>query len=317
MPIEKADVLAVLGDPMLRRIHFSVGPINVNSSEYDKVADYIGADAIQVKPGRSSVAIYLPQINTLRTRRGEPPLGLDARTNLVHECTHAISDINKCNVTRMTDEAAAYLAQIAYLLLLDPSITEPPIGLPIDNMSRLCMKLIDKYRIGRTEGLGAMISHDDVADLARLVHAIPDYANIRENEKLAADGVSLSDDEAQEFYRLQLSRFMSQNMSRMDAEDVAQMLTTKVRGVAYENYVTWDPELLELAASYVRGGAAQKRATQQKLLRIFLTIDQSSATRLLRRLSPPSKGDALSERFNSGFPLPARTALLSALQLSR
>jgi hypothetical protein len=113
IPITKEDVLQVLGDPKLHSIRFSVGPIQVNSVEYDKVSDYIEAGAIDVAPGKASYSKYIPQKDTLVTRIGNPPLNEDARTNLLHECTHAIADINECDVTRLTDEAAAYLAQVA------------------------------------------------------------------------------------------------------------------------------------------------------------------------------------------------------------
>jgi hypothetical protein len=125
MPITKADVLDVARDPLLRKIRFSVGPINVNASEYADVADYIESGGIHVVPGNGKVSMYYPQINTLRTRDADPPFDLNVRTNLLHECTHMISDINQLNVTRMTDEAAAYLAQFVYLLILNPKWPEP------------------------------------------------------------------------------------------------------------------------------------------------------------------------------------------------
>src|SRR5208282_836436 len=99
MPITKEDVLQVLDDPKLRSIRFSVGPIQVNSVEYDKVSDYIEASAIDVVPGKAKVSKYIPQRDTLITRNSNPPLDENVRSNLLHECTHAISDINKYDVT--------------------------------------------------------------------------------------------------------------------------------------------------------------------------------------------------------------------------
>src|SRR5690349_5801549 len=110
MSITKTDVLQVLDDPMLHGIRFSVGPIQVNSVEYDKVSDYIDSGAIEVVPTTKSYSMYRPQEDTLYTRDGNPPLDEQRRSNLLHECTHVIVDINKCDVTRLTNEAAAYLA---------------------------------------------------------------------------------------------------------------------------------------------------------------------------------------------------------------
>jgi hypothetical protein len=317
MPITKEDVLQVLGDPKLHSIRFSVGPIQVNSVEYDKVSDYIEAGAIDVAPGKASYSKYIPQKDTLVTRIGNPPLNEDARTNLLHECTHAIADINECDVTRLTDEAAAYLAQVAYLLLLMPSLPEPPIGLPINNVMRQVMRLVNSYELGSPAGYGATINQRDIADLARVIYGLSDYHDIDPKEKLAADGLSLSDKQSEEFYQRQMQRFMKRDASDRDMEEERKRITTKVQGVSYENYVTSDEELRTLFDSYRRGGDAQKKTALQKLLRIFLTIDQRSAVQLVQRLSAARKGDIVSERFQSGLPASERTTLLAALRLTR
>ena len=310
MPITKEDVLQVLDDPKLHSIRFSVGPIQVNSVEYDKVSDYIESDAIEVVPGKAKLSKYIPQRDTLITRIGNPPLDENVRSNLLHECTHAISDINKCDVTRLTDEAAAYIAQLTYALLLKPSLPEPPIGLPLDNMMRQCMHLVNRYELGSPAGYGAMIDQGDVADLARLVYAIPDYHDIDPDAKLTANGVALSDKQSEEFYRRQVQRLMNQDTSETDA-------SLKAQYASYEDYVTSDNELLTLFDSYRRGADAQKKTALQKLLRIFLTIDNRAAQQLLQRLSTPRKTDIVSERFQSGLPASERMTLLAALRLTR
>ena len=310
MPITKEDVLQVLDDPKLHSIRFSVGPIQVNSVEYDKVSDYIESGAIEVVPGKAKYSKYIPQKDTLVTRNGNPPLDENVRSNLLHECTHAISDINKYDVTRLTDEAAAYIAQLTYALLLRPSLPEPPIGLPLDNMMRQSMHLVNKYELGSPAGYGAMIDQRDVADLARAVYAIPDYHDIDPDAKLTANGVALSDKQSEEFYRRQVQRLMNQDTSGTDA-------STKAPYASYEDYVTSDNELLTLFDSYRRGGDAQKKTALQKLLRIFLTIDNRAAVQLLQRLSAPRKTDIVSERFQSGLPASERMTLLAALRLTR
>ena len=315
MPIEKADVLEVLGDMRLRNISFSVGLINVNSIEYDKVADYIASGAITVSPMGGNSSEYLPQRNTLRTRDGDPRANNNVRTNLLHECTHIISDINKVSVSRLTDEATAYLAQFAYLLLLDPAVQISTIREPMANMTRLGMQLVEKYKLGKPAGYGKVIAQSDISDLERAVQAIPTYANI--NEKLAADGVALSENQAKEFFRRQLSRLSDKLLDDLMAEDLTHLLTPKARYVSHENYVTWDPELLTLFDLQASGGSKQKQAAQQKLLRIFLTIDQRNAIGLRQRLLTRRKGDVVSERFHSRFSPQLRSSLLEALQLSR
>jgi len=222
---------------------FPLGPFQVNSVEYDKVSDYIESGAIDVVPGKAKFSRYIPQRDTFITRNSNPPLDESVRSSLVHECTHAISDINKYDVTRLTDEAAAYIAQLTYALLLRPSLPEPPIGLPVDNMMRQSMHLVNKYELGSPAGYGAMIDQRDIADLARAVYAIPDYHNIDPDAKLAANGVALSDEQLEEFYRRQMQRLINQDTSGTDA-------SLKAQYASYEDYVTSDNELLTLFDSY-------------------------------------------------------------------
>jgi hypothetical protein len=318
MPITKIDVLQVLDDPILRAIRFSVGPIQVNAVEYDKVSDYIESGAIDVVPTTKNYSMYRPQEDTLYTRDGNPPLDELRRSNLLHECTHAITDINQYDVTRLADEVAAYLAQLTYFMILTEfSAAEPPIGPALNNMTRLTMQLVDKYKLGRPRGYGAIIDQGDIADLGRLIYAIPDYHFKNPDEKLAADGVSLSEKQAERFYQRQLQRLMAQDANgRMNADE-SQRLPTKVRGVSYENYVTSDNELFTLLDSFRRGNDVQKRTALQKVTRIFLTVDQTAAGKLLDRLSAPKKNDALPLRFQGSFPSATQATLLAALRLTR
>jgi hypothetical protein len=207
---------------------FSVGPINVNAEEYDNVADYIESGAISVVPGSSKTeSKYHPPSDTFYTRKTDPPLNWEVRSNILHECTHAISDINYVKVTRMMDEAAAYLAQLAYVSLINPSYDKPPIGPPLNNLVRQCMDLVAKYHLGESAGQGVQILQSDISDLAHAVHAIPDYHVIPENEMLAADGVSLSDNQAEKFWRLRAQKVMNEILDNRIRQDIEEMLTTK------------------------------------------------------------------------------------------
>jgi hypothetical protein len=317
VPITKTEVLEVLEDYRLKKLRFSVGPVDINAFEYGQVADAIKVGAITVKAGqKNNYSQYRPQKDLLFTKVGNPPMDLNTRTNLLHECTHIISDINEVKITRLEDEAAAYLAQIAYLMLLDPSTAEPPIGPAINNMMRQGMKLVAKYKLGEPGGNGAKVSQDDIASFARLIQAVPDYSNIGEKEMLDADGVGLDEDEKKQFLLLQHDRMANQLLDERVAEDVKKLLYPE-RIIAYENYVTADPELLELINAFARGGPERKKAVLQKLTHIFMTVDQRNATELLQRLAKTKKGDIVSERFQGSFPPPQQTALLSALRIAR
>jgi hypothetical protein len=318
MPITRKEVLEVARDPRLRNISFSVGPVNVNASEYGDVGDYIQSGAISVKPGSETKSKYFPQINTLVTKKADPPLAAEPRSAILHELTHAISDIHKLKITRLNDEVAAYLAQFAYLMILAPDTVSPPIGkgMPLNTMMRRGLQLVDQYHLGEPAGQGAMISQSDISNLAGLIHAIPDY-DYDEKELLAADGVSLDDDQAEIFWQLQMQKVMNQSLDEQLRKDVQEMLTLKVRYVTYENYVTDDSELLTLFGSYANGGATQKKSAVQKLIHIFLTVDPRNAALLTQRLSTLKKGDALSERFQKSFSAAVAAELVAALKVQR
>jgi hypothetical protein len=198
-----------------------------------------------------------------------------------------------------------------------PSLPEPPIGLPINNMMRQVMRLVNSYELGSPAGYGATINQRDIADLAGVIYGIPDYHNIDLKEKLITDGVALSDKQSEKFYRRQMQRLLSKDASDRDMEEEAKRMTMKVQGVSYENYVTSDEELRTLIDSYRRGGDGQKKTALQKLLRIFLTINQRTALQLLQRLSGAQKTDMVSERFQSGLPASERTTLLAELRFTR
>jgi hypothetical protein len=314
MTVTKTDVLDILRDPSIRHIRFFVGPINVNSDEYDKVSDYIEAGAITVTPVSGTTSKYRVQTDTLFTRTGDPSQ-INVRSNILHECTHIISDINKYKVGRLVDEVAAYLAQIAYLLILSPKEEEPPVGHPLYNMTLLTMQLVKKYDLGKPAGYGATINQSDISDLAHAIHPLPDYSDIGENEMLDADGVSLSDEEELAFHRFQVRRIIGRSMDDEIAKDIERRLYEKTR-VSYLNNTTSDTELLALLQSYGHGGA-QRQTAVGKLTRIFLTIDQTSAARLVQRLSTPSKGDTVADRFQSVLSHLDKSALLAALRITR
>jgi|ERR1700722_3649159 hypothetical protein len=317
MPIGKEDILQVLNDPILHKISFSVGVIQINSDEYDEVADYIEARGVTIKPGNDKVANYYAEIDTLETKAGEPPMDLNARTNVLHECTHIAADINEYAIRRATDEAAAYLAQITYLLLLDPNTPKPPMGraaTPVDNLMRVGMDLVEKYKLGDPAGYNRSISPGDIDDMENAVLRDPHYGNkFNKTTRLIANGIKLSN---QQWANL-LARFAARTNDKLIAQDVNDMLTTRVQSSAHENWVTDDNELITLLDSYRRGADPQKRTVRQKLIHIFLTITQASATQLFGRFTFPRKGDLVSDRFNTVFSRAIKLDMLSALQIPR
>lgn len=188
MPIKKDDVLAVLADPILARMDFAVGQIHVNAREYRQVADYIRDGDIGVTPGQDAVAYYSGHRNTIETQRGNAPLNLADRAQILHECTHAITDINGVDATLQNEEVAAYLAQMLYMHLSDPKpfpVPRPGVG-PMGRLVFAVNDIIRKYNLLEPAGLGASISELDIWKLGTDVRRIPEYANVKPNERTRA-----------------------------------------------------------------------------------------------------------------------------------
>jgi len=198
MPITTSDVIQALNDPALGQINFSVGPIKVNAGEFRNVADCIYAGDIKVTPGNEALAFYSGHDNELITQRGNPPLDFTDRAQLLHECTHAIVDINKLKVLRLHDEVAGYLTQLTYSVILNPSPLVPAVlpagvGSPLGRLVWMCKEVVLRYDLHKPRGFGAVIDPKDILRLAEAVHAHPDYANVGETEMRAENDLGVPD----------------------------------------------------------------------------------------------------------------------------
>jgi len=198
MPITKSDVIKALNDPTLGKIDFSVGRIKVNAGEFRNVADCVYAGDIKVTPGNESLAFYSNHLNELTTQRGNPPLDFTDRAQLLHECTHAIVDINKLKVLRLHDEVAGYLTQMTYSMITSPSPLVPPVlpagaGSPLGRLSWTFKEVVLRYELHNTKGFGAVIDPKDIVRLVEVVHAFPDYANVGEKEMTPENDLGVPD----------------------------------------------------------------------------------------------------------------------------
>src|SRR6202011_5216793 len=104
-----------------------------------------------------SNAYYNAQTNILTTQNATPPPDFDDRALLLHECTHAIVDVEKDDITQLTNEVAAYLAQHTYLLLANPNYKVPPNNVPWFNFFNDVVALVKKFKLHQPAGRGAML----------------------------------------------------------------------------------------------------------------------------------------------------------------
>lgn len=287
MTIGKNEVLEVLADFRIYSIRFSAGPIKINVDEYARVSDLIDSGAVKVESTKQSFNRYVPEKNTLFLKDGDSRNNASVRSGVLHECTHVIADINKARISRLHDEAAAYLAQFSFYKLLDPPEVMLISGNPLHDLMRRGLKLVENYGLGQPKGFGAIISTSDLDALGHLVQRNPDYSHINEEDQLAADGVDLTDKQMAAHYA-----------------NEAMRLADKTK------YESW---LLSTVNAAQTGSGAKKSYAYQELRQHFFMVYQPVATVLLARLSAVKKGDPLSERFGR-FTAQEKNELLRALR---
>ena len=189
MPIGKNEVLRVLRHPSLSKINFSVGAITVDAEGYRNVAAYVEAADIKVVPGTEDIAFYDGRLNTITTPAVNPPLDTGRSAQLLHECTHAIVDIDRLDVLRLDDEVAAYLAQLVFMRVAEPGPFPRPLPIspatlgPLMRLMTAMQRVIYRYKLHTSEGFGVRISELDIVGLRRVVHAHPEYQHIQWGEK--------------------------------------------------------------------------------------------------------------------------------------
>ncbi len=99
-------------------VDFTLGPIKVTPALLADVGKAVSAGKITVviDPALSHDAIYDAGSNQLKLKTNNPSPGLMERALIVHEATHAASDIRKIGLTpNINDEAMGYIAQALYL----------------------------------------------------------------------------------------------------------------------------------------------------------------------------------------------------------
>ena len=226
MPITKADVLAVLNDPVLNKINFSVGAIVVNAEAFRIVARYIEAGDVQVVPGSGTVAVYDRGKNRIETPNRNPPLNFTDGAQLLHECVHAFSDINGLSGSALDDEVAGYLAQLTYAEIKNPtrpilaSAARLRTASPMGRMVVAMQDTVRNYNLHNGRGFGAKISGPDIFRLGQAVRAVPQYAGLKETTKTAAAGVSVVNGNQMQALREALTR--GQRIGRRPAAPIAR-----------------------------------------------------------------------------------------------
>lgn len=106
-------------DPSIWKIRFTMGGLTIDPQGYRQVRDAIHRERIRCVVKAEMLdgdvgASYMPKYDVMVLRSASFNDAILA-SYIVHESTHALMDINKCNTTSPLDaEVAAYIAQAVY-----------------------------------------------------------------------------------------------------------------------------------------------------------------------------------------------------------
>jgi hypothetical protein len=213
-------------------------------------------------------------------------------------------------ITYLNNEAVAYIAQVTYSMLSDPSGPDLR-GSQMDNFTTMMKNLVRKYNLHNRQGYGARILDKDLEDVARNVHTlpVPEYRNAKFTDMAITDGVHTS--RTHGFWRPTVEPFILNRVHFVDPD--VEETTMAVRGVSHENSVTSDDEIGALIRKYRTVGGPDKSAVVRRLTYLFLTITQKDADTLSSRLSARRTSDHLSTLFHDVMPATEKANLLAAL----
>lgn len=298
MPLSQDDVLNVLDDTVVTGLDFSVGPIRINGSSYRIIRQHILAGNIQVVPGDQSLAFYNNQTDILTTQVGQPPLDLNGRALLLHECTHALADIfNSGKATRHTDELAAYLVQHIYMLRSDPKWDVGPNNLPWYMFFKTLVEYIKSKRLDTVAGNGAVCPLAELEGLRILLASLPyvNYKNYRKDDPTGANEL------------LKKNPLVS-----LGLEVGRGGVSVKIDWVRYADPRD-DGLIKELEKFYDAADVAGYRSRLVYLRANFALCPLGRAKELRSRLTTRQRGDRLSELFYDRLSAGGRALLLRVL----
>jgi len=269
-----------------------VGPVHVCARNYDKIRTLIEMDDIHVVGGTApNNAFYDYKSNTLTTQNIASPPDLDARALLLHECTHALVDVEKYSVSRLNDELAAYLAQHTFLLMGNPALKTSPNVADWFNFFRDVTALAKKYKLHKPEGRGKRIRDADATVLMTQLNALNLYSGLSPTDMSLANGVVPA----------VRGRFADH--------------PTSFQSSAHESYPeAGDIEILRLLEMrYHATDLAGFGGRVRKLEAIFRHTEPIRAKTLTQRLHHRNPGDRMSVVFHDHLARTTRNSLLGIL----
>ena len=174
--LAKQTILKTLTDSALTKIKFKIDAYAVSPLLYNQVAQSIKNNKIRVEYNWNvgTSAYYYEKLNKIEVGF-TAALTLTKRAQVIHECTHAVFDLNKyAKSTVATSEAAAFVAECLFARINSPRPNDPEYRLyddkeAKDRIYRKAWALAGKILKGKSP------SKNDYADLKTAVLKHPDY----------------------------------------------------------------------------------------------------------------------------------------------
>ena len=187
--LAKQTILNTLMDSAISKIKFKIDSFSVSPKSYAKVARLITTGRIRVEYNWNvgTSAYYYGTQNKIEVGFTSART-LTKRALVIHECTHAVFDINKYSQSTVaTSEAAAFIAQCLFARINSPKPNDPVYRLyddkeVKDRVFRIAWAFAGKILKGES------LTQDDYANLKNAILNHPDY---KDGRNLSGwDGVS-------------------------------------------------------------------------------------------------------------------------------
>ncbi len=185
----KDDVATVFRDSQVQRIDFHLEGLSVTPPRLSAVGEAIRKERIRLTVGKLGSllgAAYSPHQNTMALGSAQTPRSTLGRASIIHEGVHALVDLFRCTtITELTDEAAAYLAEVIYLRASHFWIQTSDAA--TQEIYKTANELCDRYDLGIKKGV--RLKRNEYEPLQRVIHRHPAYRSIRPGQLTSGHGV--------------------------------------------------------------------------------------------------------------------------------
>ncbi len=174
--------------PRIQRIDFHLGGLHISPQRLGSVGQAIRQGRIRVEvasTGSMLSAAYSPHHNRMTIQSEQVLSEVTGQAGIVHEGVHALVDLFRAtSTTVLSDEAAAYLAEVIYLRAAHTWVRGSAAVMAIYNAADRIAQAHRMY-----ERTGAVLRFADYEPLRQAVNAHPAYSSIGQRQLTSGHGV--------------------------------------------------------------------------------------------------------------------------------